>query len=320
MTSTASWRLTYPPSLAADGQAEIRRLALAVEGRDGAEPLNEHSLLHLSAPADDVVAHIVAVDRPVAGRSETVLGYAQIAFDDGVATEAELLVGSQLDRDLRVDLGADLLAAAEGLRPELAVLVWARGSTPITDAAVSRGYTEDRILLTMRRSLAGLDGSDARVRATPPDVRIRSFQPGTDDAAWLTVNAAAFAHHPEQGGWTQTDLDERFDQPWFDPTGFLLAVGPDGELLGYHWTKVHPPARPGELPVGEVYVLGISPSAQGRGLGGVLLLAGLRHLAVGPAAEVILYVEQDNAAAVALYERDGFMTDRRDVQLRSPSH
>ena len=78
-------------------------------------------------------------------------------------------------------------------------------------------------------------------------------------------------------------------------------------------------ARPGAPPVGEVYVLGISPSAQGRGLGRVLLDAGLKYLAQGPARDVILYVEQSNDTAVRLYERGGFVVDRRDIQFRSPS-
>jgi mycothiol synthase len=82
---------------------------------------------------------------------------------------------------------------------------------------------------------------------------------------------------------------------------------------------LHEPARPGDLPLGEVYVLGISPAAQGRGLGKVLLEAGLRYLARGPATDVILYVEATNPSAVHLYERDGFVVDRRDVQLRSPA-
>ena len=46
-----------------------------------------------------------------------------------------------------------------------------------------------------------------------------------------------------------------------------------GALLGFHWTKVH------SADLGEVYVVGVDPAAQGRGLGATLTLVGLHHLA-----------------------------------------
>ena len=73
----------------------------------------------------------------------------------------------------------------------------------------------------------------------PAGVRIRAFVPGADDAAFLAVNARAFAWHPEQGRLDQAGLDREIAQDWFDAAGFLLAVDADDRLLGYHWTKVH---------------------------------------------------------------------------------
>ncbi|BDH59061.1 hypothetical protein MTP03_40000 [Tsukamurella sp. PLM1] len=94
-------------------------------------------------------------------------------------------------------------------------------------------------------------------------MRVRTYAGPADDAAILAVNNAAFAWHPEQGGWGQEQIDERTGADWFDPAGLFLAVGDEGELLGFHWTKVADP----ETGLGEVYVVAVAPEGQGRGLG-----------------------------------------------------
>ncbi|MEQ4548197.1 GNAT family N-acetyltransferase, partial [Nocardioides kribbensis] len=88
-------------------------------------------------------------------------------------------------------------------------------------------------------------------------------------------------------------------EAWFDPAGLVVAER-DGSLVGFHWTKQHSPD------LGEVYVVGVDPVAQGQGLGRVVTLAGLHHLAGLGVGEVLLYVESDNEAAVATYSRLGF--------------
>ena len=112
---------------------------------------------------------------------------------------------------------------------------------------------------------------------------------------------------------TRADLEARMAEDWFDPIGFLLAVREsDGELLGFHWTKVHP--RSGSHPaIGEVYVVGVTPQAQGTGLGKALTLAGISYLHESGLDAVMLYVDADNTAAVALYRKLGFV--RWDVDV-----
>jgi mycothiol synthase len=84
-----------------------------------------------------------------------------------------------------------------------------------------------------------------------------------------------------------------------------------GRLLGFHWTKVH------NERLGEVYVVGVDPAAQGRGIGATLTLIGLHHLADrlsgDSQATVMLYVEADNSAAVNTYRRLGFEVFGIDV-------
>jgi len=69
--------------------------------------------------------------------------------------------------------------------------------------------------------------------------------------------------------------------------------------------------------MGEVYVLGVDPAAHGRGLGRVLTLAGLHHLAGRGLDTVLLYVEADNAPAVRVYEKLGFAVHTADVMYSS---
>lgn len=229
-------------------------------------------------------------------------GYAQLDLQ----TDAVELVTD------RAEVAADLLqAAAERAGHDL--LVWSKAEpatgpadSPIAAALRAAGAPRERVLWQLRRT-----GGGPPPRPFPDGVTVRTFEVGRDEAAWLAVNAAAFAHHPEQGRMTLADLQAREEESWFDPRGFLLAER-EGELLGFHWTKVHP----GPPAVGEVYVLGVSPAAQGTGLGGALLDAGLHHLAGRGLAQTLLYVDADNPGAVALYERAGFVKFSADVQYR----
>ena len=205
-------------------------------------------------------------------------------------------------------VGAALAAAA--VPPTGGLTAWSHGNHPAAAALAPRfGLRRVRDLWVMRRTLDDLPALEAS--AVESSVDVRAFRVGADEDAFLAVNAAAFAHHPEQGRMTRADLAARIAEPWFDPAGFFLAWRGD-ELLGYHWTKEH---REPSGDFGEVYVVGIAPTAQGGGLGRLLTLTGLHHLASRGLAEVILYVESDNAPAVAVYERLGFTHAASDTHV-----
>ena len=182
---------------------------------------------------------------------------------------------------------------------------WSHGGHPAAAALARRtGFERVRELWVMRRSLAGLPEA---VATGDRPYAVRGFRTG-DEAEVLRVNAAAFAHHPEQGSMDAGELAERMAEPWFDPAGLLVADAGD-RLLGFHWTKRH------SATLGEVYVVGIDPASQGLGLGKLLVDAGLRHLRDGGADEVLLYVESDNAPAVGLYEGLGFTHAAADTHV-----
>ena len=84
--------------------------------------------------------------------------------------------------------------------------------------AESLGLEAARELLQMRRPL-----TDLPPVTVPAGVRIDTYRGPDDDAELLRVNNAAFAWHPEQGGWTDADIAERRAEPWFDPEGLFMA-------------------------------------------------------------------------------------------------
>ena len=292
---------------------KIVTLALRCAEADEAEPFNEQTRLALHRADSSELKHFVVP------HDETIIGYAQVeVVGDGAGTELAV------DPDhRRRGVGRALLREViDSLEAEITNLkVWAHGDLPAASAlATSEGFARDRVLFKLSRDLEGFtwpsswpirtpgnwpvgDGPALRL---PEEVTVRPFNVGADEPEWLRVNAAAFAHHPEQGRWTIDDLKARQGERWFDPEGLLVAEGAEG-LLGFHWTKI-------QGGVGEVYVLGVDPRAQGTGLGKVLTLAGLAHLAAHGIRQVDLYTDESNARAVELYGSLGFGIVRSDVQ------
>lgn len=326
--------------------AQVRRVADAAQATDGVAPLSEQPLLWLTDPAADV-RHVLARD----GAGELV-GYAQVDVSARPRPTAELVVapaarcagtGTALLGAVRsVAAGRQGPVGGDGEQVPVggvdergAVAVWAHGDLPAARAlAASHGLAPVRELWQMRLDLradgatdgpadaahgpgADPDAAAPDPRPLPGGVRVRAFVPGQDEDAWLTVNARAFADHPEQGRMTLADLRAREAEPWFDPEGLLLAER-DGTLLASLWTKVHPPDATSPEPVGEIYALGVDPDAQGLGLGGALTRLALEHLASRGLRTVILYTERENTAAVRTYVRAGFERSAVDVLLGSP--
>lgn len=272
-------------------QGAVRTLLADVEHFDGVAPVGEQVLRALAAEGSD---HLL-VDHGAGALA----GYLNLAKDG----TAELAVHPAARRR---GVGTALVAAALDRGGEN-VRLWAHGTLPAAQALAAKLHLRAvRELVQMRRPL-----TDIPEASVPQGISIRTHSGSHDNAELLRVNNAAFAWHPEQGGWTDRDIASRIAQSWFDPHGLFLAFDDNtGALCGFHWTKVH------DDRLGEVYVLGIDPGAQGRGLGRMLTLRGLQHLAdrlEGGESAVMLYVESDNAAAIRTYESLGFSAVAKDT-------
>ncbi|WP_236654204.1 mycothiol synthase [Streptacidiphilus anmyonensis] len=267
---------------------EIAALLERAADADGRQAVSEQGRLALRGGRTDV-NHLTSRDE-----HGVLLGYAQIDAD----WTAELVIDPARRRE---GYGRGLLRRTlnSGARR-----VWAHGGHPGAKR-LAQEFDLDlvRELRQLRRT-----GPAPAVPPLPEGVTVRTFEPGRDEEAWLKVNAAAFAHHPEQGAWTRRDVEDREAEPWFDPDGFFLAER-GGELVGFHWTKT-------EGGLGEVYVVGVSPTEQGSGLGKALTAIGLRHLGeVRGLPTVMLYVDADNPAALRVYQQAGFTVHEVDLMF-----
>ncbi len=260
-------------------------------------PLDDDSWLALVNRRPSGLAAFIA--RPVGASG--IVGYAQLDREpswwtlsyvlDPVAVDG-LAIGQELCR-----AAVSFVSGQGGGRVQL----WVRSPTAMDEEiASSVGLTPHRELCQMRRSLP--------IEPVPsPPLATRSFRVGQDEAAWLELNNRAFESHPEQGSWSPATLAARERQPWFDPEGFLVHER-DGKMAAFCWTKVHD----GDPPLGEIYVLGVDPARQGRGLGARMLATGLIALHDKGLRIAMLYVDTDNKRAVKLYTTAGFIVDHFD--------
>jgi mycothiol synthase len=294
----------------------VRELVTAATEFDGVAPVGEQVLRELGHHRSE---HLLVTGSQSGATKDTanaIIGYLNLSPPrDAGAGMAELVVHPQARRrGIGVAMGRAALAKTARHNQ-----FWAHGTLEAARAtAAALGLVPVRELIQMRRSLRDTPDPVPPV----PGIQIRAYQGTADDAELLRVNNAAFVQHPEQGGWTGIELAERRSEPWFDPAGLFLAFADSasdqvGRLVGFHWTKVHL-EQPG---LGEVYVLGVDPSVQRRGVGQMLTAIGIeslaRRLAGSAEPTVMLYVESDNVAAVRTYRRLGFTTYSVDTAYAS---
>jgi mycothiol synthase len=277
--------------LPSDDLSEVNELLLAVERADGQRPLSDHLWIDLRQGGRPGYVGLLGWQPG----HDHLVAYCQVSRgNDSWALD---LVVHPHHRYEMASIGPQLLSEAINVIREAGgghVHWWVFEPNEIHKTlAESIGLNEGRTTLQMRVALPLNEATD--IVTTP-------FRSGADDERWLAVNNAAFADHLEQGGWTQSTLDSRKQEPWFNPNGFLLLNEGD-ELAGFCWTKVHLDTSP---VLGEIYVIAVHPRFSGKGLGRALTIAGLTHLQRAGISTGMLHVDADNKRAVKLYKSLGF--------------
>jgi mycothiol synthase len=294
-------------------QEAVLKLIADTTAFDNTPPIAEHILLHLRHGGDKADSHLLVE------KKGEVIGYAHLDQTDLVAGPSVELVVDPKFRGAGV--GKQLLSKAiEICGKELRL--WVHGDQPAANAlATSFGFEKIRTVLQMSRALTDIQQLPDLGKEVGKDIVIRSFLPGIDSDAWLSLNNKVFKEHPEQGNWQLTDLNIRLGEEWFDEQGFFLAKI-NNKIIGSTWTKIHGShthKHEGEIEshahpaIGEIYITAVDQEYSGRGIGKVLTITALNYLKYQGLSNAMLYVDFDNKAALNLYESLGFIQSGMDI-------
>ncbi len=269
--------------------------------------IGEHKFVRLLEGQTDTFGLVATLDdRPI--------GYAQATC---YGRQGQL--PSRLAAELVVDpahrgkgVGRALFAELVGGAREAGLQrfdVWAHhASAAATGLAQTYAMRISRQLWQMALRLDSVSPHHRSVKV-PSELRLRSFQTGTDEAEFIGLVREAFADHPENSAFDAQDLASLAALPWFDPSLILIAEdAASRQQLGLHWMKLD-----SERGAGEVYILAVRPRAQGRGVGRTLLLAGLEEMRRRAMKLSLLYVEAENEPAIRLYRQAGFRHEHLDT-------
>ena len=302
-------RVELRTDLSQDVLDRILELIDAATTIEGHRPVGEHKYSHLALGATGWVGIFASDD-------DRLVGYAHTRWNS-VRTVPRMSVEVVVHPDYygEGDVARMLLWEARSVLGRAGggvLFLWVhRVEDAHTTLAARLGFAIQRELAFMAHRLEEPPPAPASLAG----VEIRPYRLDVDDDEFLRVNNAAFAGHPENGGWDVEEFRQRRTRDWFDPDGLLMAWR-GSRLAGFHWTKWHghdSDEVPAHAPVGEVYVLGVDPAEQGTGLGRALLRAGLRHLYDRGCRQAILYVDTASTGAVRLYESEGFTVQYREV-------
>ena len=305
--------MLHLPKLTNTQQEAVLKLIAGTTAFDNTPPIAEHILLHLRHGGDKADSHLLVE------QENQVIGYAHLDQTDLVAGPSVELVVDPKFRGAGV--GKQLLSKAiEICGKELRL--WVHGDQPAANAlATSFGFEKIRTVLQMSRALTDIQQLPNLDKEVGEDIVIRSFLPGIDSDAWLSLNNKVFKEHPEQCNWQLTDLNIRLCEEWFDEQGFFLAEL-DNKIIGSTWTKIHGShthqheggieshAHPA---IGEIYITAVDQEYSGRGIGKVLTITALNYLKYQGLSDAMLYVDFDNKAALNLYQSLGFTKFGMDI-------
>ena len=289
-------RITRHEDLPDADVAAVSALADKAAAADGSHPLNEAAQLALAGQGSAEVVHWLASSDESAAE---LIGYAQLDTRD---RSVQLVV----DPDHRHH-GIGRALAERIISADHPISWWAFGDLPGAQALASAlGLEVIRGLLIMRLDLA--TSPLQTPTPLPAGFVLDHYRPDDLDDL-VAVNAAAFAQHPEQGTPGRRRLRGPEHESWWQPEAPILAGGAGGRIR-----------QTRRLPLDEAHdatrarcTSSESPRSGGRGLGTVLLEAGLIRLPTAARSASILYVEAGERAGARAVPQDGLTVVHTDT-------
>ncbi|MBM7824203.1 mycothiol synthase [Arcanobacterium pluranimalium] len=301
-----------------EGQARaIEALSQAAASCDGFAPFDEQTHLDLRKPAGRqyFLAYEADGSAPeyatLPGRDDALLPGRDDALlssrDDALLLGAASLDESSATADIAVrpshrnrGIATQLIAQMKTHLRESALSVWAHGTLPASlQVAKKLSMIPTRELLVMEKTLE--QGKDLEFSIRGLRMRTIDTAQDADIDRLVDLNTRAFHSHPEQGKLQRADFLERFAQPWFSSELLQWAVDETtGEPAAFAWLK------PESDKCVELYVLGVSPQQQGKGIASAIMDWLEANMLVSGFTTMKLYVDRANTAAVRTYERAGF--------------
>jgi mycothiol synthase len=188
-----------------------------------------------------------------------------------------------------------LLAEQETADPTLPQLeLWAADGWPEAAYLTGHGWTPGEVVLTQYHQALDVELDPPRV---PDGYRLSAVRGVEDIPARVEVHRAAFA--PSKLSLEKYEILVRQDHYRFAHD--LVVEAPDGSFAAFTMCWVDPVGS-----IGEFEPVGVHPDHQRRGLGKVVMRAGLRLMRAAGLRDAIVFSLRSNAASEALYRAAGF--------------
>jgi mycothiol synthase len=149
------------------------------------------------------------------------------------------------------------------------------------------------------------EGKMLHISLTSGDLSLRSLPRGRE-AEFTDLQNRVF-----EDSWgfcpnTTSQILRLLNTPGCGHDGVIMAYK-GNSAVGYCWTaRILRPDRDAGATSGRIHMMGVAPEHRGRGLGRLILQAGLKHLSNSGVQTVELTADNENTAACSLYASAGF--------------